>query len=50
MHEIVICCLLSKAVDPPKSIRGLLNVRKDSNSIINVLDDGNGSVSLPLLR
>ena len=42
---MVICCLLSKAVDTPKSIGGRLNVREFSNGIINVWDDGNGSVS-----
>ena len=46
MHKIVIYCLLLKAVDPPKSIRDRLNAREDSNGIINVWDDGNGSVSL----
>ena len=39
MHETVICCLLSKAVDPPKSIGGRLNVREFSDGIINVWED-----------
>ena len=42
----MICCLLSKAVYPPKSICGRLNVREDRDGIINAWDDGNGSVSL----
>ena len=47
MREIVVCCLLSKVGDPPKSICGRLNVWEDGGGIMNVWGEDNGCVSLP---
>ena len=48
MREIVVCCLLLKVGDPPKSICGRLNVWEDGSGIMNVWGENKGSgVSLP---
>ena len=47
MPEIVVCTLLSKVDDPPKSVCGRLNVWEDGGNIMNVRGEDNGSVSLP---